>query len=113
MKEIKAFLQPHVLPRVIHALHELPHFPGLTVIDVVGQGRGRGLGGTFVLTDETLFFHKRKLITIVANASIASQIIEVIRKSAHTGRPGDGLILVTKIESAIRIRSGEVSGLAL
>ena len=56
MKEIKAILQPHVLSRVIHALHELPHFPGLTVLDALGQGRGRGQGGTFVLTDESLFF---------------------------------------------------------
>jgi len=31
MKQIKAILQPHVLSRVIHALHELPHFPGVTV----------------------------------------------------------------------------------
>lgn len=113
MKEIKAILQPHVLTRVIHALHELPHFPGLTVLDAAGQGRGRGKGGTFVLTDESLFFHKKKLLEIVADDALASQIVEIIRTTAHTGTHGDGLILVTDIESAVRIRTGEASGEAL
>ncbi len=113
MKEVKAILQPHVLTRVIHALHELPQFPGLTVLDAVGQGRGRGQGGTFVLTDDSLFFHKKKLLEIVADDALAPQVIEIIRKTAHTGTHGDGLILVTDIESAVRIRTGEVSAEAL
>ena len=113
MKEIKAILQPHVLARVIHALHELPHFPGLTVLDAAGQGRGRGKGGTFVLTDESLFFHKKKLLEIVADDALAPQIVEIIRQTAHTGTHGDGVILVTDIESVVRIRTGEVSSDAL
>jgi Nitrogen regulatory protein P-II len=38
MKEIKAIIQPHMLRRVIEALHEMSHFPGLTVTDAFGQG---------------------------------------------------------------------------
>ena len=113
MKEIKAILQPHVLARVIHALHELPHFPGLTVLDAAGQGRGRGNNGEFVLNDESLFFHKKKLLEIVADDALAPQIVEIIRQTAHTGTHGDGLILVTDIETAVRIRTGEVRGEAL
>ncbi len=113
MKEIKAILQQHVLARVIHALHELPHFPGLTILDAAGQGRGRGKGGTFVLNDESLFFHKKKLLEIIADDALASEIVEIIQKTAHTGTHGDGLILVTDIENAVRIRTGEVSGEAL
>lgn len=45
MKEIKAIIQPHMLTRVMDALHALPHFPGVTVSDCQGQGRGRGAGG--------------------------------------------------------------------
>lgn len=40
MKEIKATLQPHAVSRVVRALHGLPHFPGLTLADAIGQGRG-------------------------------------------------------------------------
>ena len=40
MKEIKAIIKSQMLGRVVKALHELPHFPGLTFYDVHGQGRG-------------------------------------------------------------------------
>jgi nitrogen regulatory protein P-II 1 len=113
MKEIKAILQPHALTRVIHALHELPHFPGLTILDAAGQGRGRGKGGTFVLTDESLFFHKKKLLEIVASDALAPQIIEIIQQNAHTGTHGDGLIIVTPIAQCVRIRTGEAQNEAL
>jgi nitrogen regulatory protein P-II 1 len=52
MKEIKAIIQPHMLGKVMDALHALPHFPGATVSDCQGQGRGRGTGGHFEATSE-------------------------------------------------------------
>jgi len=107
MKEIKTFIQPHVLGRVIQALHALPHFPGVTIIDAVGQGRGRGAGGAFRVTEEEIFFHKKKLIEVVCADDLVSPIIEAIRSSAHTGHAGDGLIFVTEITQAVRIRTGE------
>ena len=113
MKQIKAILQPHVVARVVHALHELPHFPGLTILDAVGQGRGRGKGGTFVLTDESLFFHKKKLLEVVASDALAPQVVAIIQKAAHTGTHGDGVILVTDIAECIRIRTGEAQNEAL
>jgi nitrogen regulatory protein PII len=38
MKEIKAIIQPHMLTKVMEALHALPHFPGITISDCRGQG---------------------------------------------------------------------------
>ena len=113
MKQIKAIVRPHVFSRVVHALHELPHFPGLTVIDVLGQGRGRGEGGKFVLTEESLFFHRNKLIEIVTPDDFAKQIVELIQKNADTATHGDGVIVVTDITQSIRIRTGEQAGAAL
>ncbi len=107
MKEIKAFIQPHVLGRVVQALHALPHFPGITIVDVAGQGRGRGKGGTYRVTEEEIFFHKKKLIEVVCADELATPIVEAIRVAAHTGHPGDGLIVVTEIAEAVRIRTGE------
>jgi len=113
MKEIKAIIQGRLLARVVHALHELPHFPGITVTDVLGQGRGRGAGGEFLLTADNLFFHKKKRIEIVADDAIAGQIVEIIGKSAHTGTHGDGLIIVSDVERCIRIRTGQAQSEAL
>ena len=113
MKEIKAIIQPHMLRKVIEALHELPHFPGLTVTDAFGQGRGRGAGGEFISDLDNLFFHKKKLLTVLAADHAAEQMVQVIQRAAHTGNQGDGLIVVTEVASVIRIRSGEQQEQAL
>lgn len=113
MKEIKAFIQPHVLGRVVAALHELPHFPGISILDVAGQGRGRGAGGAFRLTEEEIFFHKKKLIEIVCSDDLAAPIVEAIRVAAHTGHQGDGIIVVTEISQAVRIRTGDQAAAAV
>ena len=113
MKEIKAFIKPHVLGRVVTALHALPHFPGITIIDVAGQGRGRGAGGAFRMTEEEIFFHERKRLEVVCNDDLASPIVEAIRSAAHTGHPGDGLIVITEISGAVRIRTGEQANAAV
>ena len=107
MKEIKAIIQPHMLDKVVTALHELPHFPGLTVLDVIGQGRGRGAHHKYQATLESVFNSKRKLIEIICDDEIAESMAGVIRQHAHTGRPGDGIITITDIAEVIRIRSGK------
>lgn len=113
MKQIKAILQPHILSRVMHALHELPHFPGATVIDASGQGRGRGESGEFVVTAETVFFRPNKLVEIVATDAITPEIVGIIQRTAHTGTHGDGVIIVTEIAECLRIRTGEVQNDAI
>lgn len=113
MKEVKAVIQPHMMDRVIKALHELPHFPGMTIFEVSGQGRGRGEGGAYLPTEETIFYERRKLIEIVCADEAAESIAEAICRSARTGMRGDGLILITDIPAVIRIRSGERQDAAL
>jgi len=113
MKEIKAILQSGAVGRVIHALHELPHFPGVTLSDVLGQGRGRGAGGTFIPDMESLFFHQRKLLSVIASDETAEEIVKIIRDHARTGNPGDGIIVVTEVSQTIRIRTGECQDDAL
>ena len=113
MKEIKAIIQPHMLKRVVEALHELPHFPGVTVTDALGQGRGRGAGGEFVSDLDNLFFHRKKVLTVLADDAAATRMVQVIQQAAHTGNPGDGVIFVSAIASVVRIRSGEQQEQAL
>ena len=107
MKAIKAIIQPHMATKVVRALHELPHFPGLTLGDARGQGRGRGEGGSFKLTEDDIDYHRKVILEVVCAAAVAASITETIRQAAHTGKKGDGIILVSEVREVIRIRTGE------
>ena len=54
MKEIKAIIHPHMAQKVIHALRELEHFPGFTLLDGRGEGRGLGAGGAYAATEDAI-----------------------------------------------------------
>ena len=107
MKEIKAIIQPHMLQRVMAALHELPHFPGVTVSDCQGQGRGHGAGGHFEATPESIFFIKRLKLEIFCADTIAEELVRIIQRTAHTGNQGDGVIMVADLDRVTRIRTGQ------
>ena len=113
MKEITAVIQPHMLGRVMDALHALPHFPGVTVVDAHGQGRGRGVGATFKLTEENFAFHKKTLLLVMCDASLADAVVGAIIGAARTGHHGDGLVSVKTVDQVSRIRTGESAQQAL
>jgi nitrogen regulatory protein PII len=52
-------------------------------------------------------FVPKTKIEILADDAEAEKIIEIIQKSAHTGKIGDGKIYVSSLETLIRIRTGE------
>jgi nitrogen regulatory protein P-II 1 len=107
MKEIKAIIQPHMLSKVMSALHALPHFPGVTVSDCQGQGRGRGEGGRYLATEETIFFAKRIKLEIFCDDAVSDELVSLIQRIAQTGNPGDGVIMVADLSRVVRIRSGQ------
>ncbi len=107
MKEIKAIIQPHMVEKVTDALHDLPHFPGVTVSRCQGQGGGRGSGGHYEATEESIFMANVVKLEIVCSDAKCDELVEVIRKAAHTGNPGDGIITVTDLPRVIRVRTGE------
>ena len=107
MKEIKAIIQPHMLDKVMEALHSLPHFPGVTVSDCQGQGRGRGPGGHYEPTPRDVFFAKQVKLEVFCDDAICEELVETIRRNAHTGNPGDGIVMVADLPRVVRIRTGE------
>ncbi len=104
MREIKAIIRPDCLSAVIHALHQIPHMPGVTVSVVQGFGRGEvhqleGVAGF----GEARF---AKLETVVPMPLVRT-VVDTIRRIAHTSRPGDGKIFVLPVEHVTRISTGE------
>ena len=113
MKEIKSIIQPHMLPKVMNALHAVPHFPGATVSDCQGQGRGRGKSGQYVATAESIFLAKKVKLEILCSDEVCDDLVRVIQTNAHTGNPGDGVILVVDLDRVVRIRTAEEQNAAV
>ncbi len=106
MKEIKAIIRPHMLSKVMESLHALPNFPGVTVSDCEGQGRGRGMDGRYEATEETIYFAKMTKLELFCADDICDQIVDTIRKTAHTGSSDDGLIAIIDLSRILSIRTG-------
>ncbi|MEM7303974.1 MAG: P-II family nitrogen regulator [Pseudomonadota bacterium] len=112
MKLVTAIIKPFKLDDVREALTE-QGIQGLTVTEVKGFGRQKGhtelyRGAEYVID----FLPKLKIEIAVAENSV-DQVIEVITRTANTGKIGDGKIFVMNIEQAIRIRTGETGEEAL
>ena len=106
MKKIEAIIKPFKLSAVKDALHEI-NLSGMTVIEVKGFGRQRGLEGMDKNQDYDDEFHAKVKIEIIVEDDIVEKAIESIIKAAFSGKIGDGKIFVSNIEQVMRIRTGE------
>jgi len=113
MTEIKAIVQPFQLTAVVTALQAIDDLPGMTVFDVRGFGRRRKRHTPDGIEDEAILYDDRAQIELVVPDRLADEVIRTIRESAHTGSPGDGKVFASRIDDAIRIRTGERGEAAL
>lgn len=106
MKKIEAVIKPFKLDEVKKALGEID-VNGITVLEAKGYGRQKGHTELYRGAEYQVdFLPKVKVELIIPDEKLESAI-EVIQKSANTGRIGDGKIFVYNVEKAIRIRTGE------
>lgn len=106
MKEVKAYIRHHRVNHVIEAL-EQEGFNDMTLIDVKGITRGlprEEYHYSLELAEKYMDVIK---LEIVCTDQGAERIVEIIKANAHTGRKGDGLVFVTPVETAVRIKTGE------
>ncbi len=106
VKLIIATIKPFKLEEVREALTEAG-VRGLMVTEIKGFGAQSGhteiyRGAEYVVN----FVPKVKLELVVADG-VADQMVEVITKTAQTGKIGDGKIFVLDVEQAVRVRTGE------
>jgi nitrogen regulatory protein P-II 1 len=113
VKQIISIVQPHRLEQIEQALHGLDHMAGFTIFQARGHSRGRGAQHAFVATEWNPAAHDRLVLMMFCPDDQADRVIETIRAAAHTGLPGDGLIAVSELGDALRIRSGERGDAAL
>ena len=106
MKKIEAIIRPERLGMVRKALEELG-YPGMTISEVKGHGRQKGLVQQWRGQEYRVDFLPKLKIEIVVIDEHATKTLNAIVRSARTGEMGDGKIFVLPIESAVRIRTGD------
>lgn len=107
MKEVKAYIKPHKLDEVMFGLSVVEGLTGMSFSRVEGYGRGRGTEGATPLTGDDVRCVPHIKLEVVCRDEQVEQVVEVIRREAHTGLRGDGKIYVLEVVDAIRISSGE------
>jgi nitrogen regulatory protein P-II 1 len=112
MKLIIAIIQPHKLDSVKTALENVEvHL--MTVTNVLGQGRQKGLTEIYRGAKEAGGLLNKVRLDIAVNEDFVEPTIKAITKGAHTGSVGDGKIFVVDLAECIRISSGERGGTAI
>lgn len=112
MKKIEAIIKPFKLDEVREALADAG-ITGMTVSEVKGFGRQKGHTEIYRGAEYAVdFLPKIKLELVLADEQ-ADLAIDVIVKTARSGKIGDGKIFVLPVEEVIRIRTGERDAEAL
>ena len=71
------------------------------------SGRQKGHTELYRGAEYVVDFLPKVKIELIIEDEMVEKAVEAIRSSAHTGRIGDGKIFVSRIDDAIRIRTGE------
>ena len=106
MKKIEAIIKPFKLEDIKDALEEIG-LTGLTVIEAKGFGRQKGHNELYKGSEYVVDFLPKVKIEIIVDDSLSEKAIDVILKSAFSGKIGDGKIFVSNIQQVLRIRTGE------
>ena len=107
MKEIKAYIKPHMLSNVVTALSNLEGLTGLSVTRVQGFGRSRAKNSRHRIVEDLFDYAPHVKLEIVCSDTFVDEIVSIIEKTARTGLSDDGKIFVSHIETAVRINTGE------
>ena len=112
MKKIEAIIKPFKVDDVKNGLVGLG-IRGLTLSEVKGFGRQKGRTELYRGAEYQIdFLPKVKLEVIVDDAEV-NGVVDAIRRTARTGKIGDGKIFVLPIDDVVRIRTGELGEKAL
>ena len=106
MKLIIAVIKPFKLDEVHEALRGAG-VHGLMVSEIKGYGRQSGHTEVYRGAEYVVHFLPKTRLDIVVDDAACDDVVETIRRTAHTGKIGDGKIFVLDVEQAIRIRTGE------
>lgn len=106
MKLVTAVIKPFKLDDVKSALESFGAH-GMTVSEASGYGRQRGHTEVYRGAEYTVDLVPKVRLEILVDDADVDDVIEVIVKSAQTGRIGDGKVWAVPVDSVVRVRTGE------
>ena len=106
MKLIVAIIKPFKLEEVKEAL-SAAGIEGMTVSEVKGYGRQKGHTEIYRGSEYTVDFLPKVKIEIAVADDLVAKVVDLVVKSAKTGKIGDGKIFVIPLEEVVRVRTEE------
>ncbi|MDT0452545.1 P-II family nitrogen regulator [Streptomyces hesseae] len=106
MKLVTAIVKPYKLEDVKTALRDFG-VHGLTVSEATGHGRQRGHTEVYRGAEYTIDLVPKIRIEVLAEDDDADDIVDVIIRSARTGKIGDGKVWVVPLDTVARVRTDE------
>lgn len=115
MKEIKAYVRRSEVNRIVAEL-EKAGAPGITIVEVHPVGYGYEPNYFEPRFEDALrrygYLAIVKIEVVSADKDL-DRLVGVIERAGHSGAAGDGMIFVTEVCRAVRIRSGDRDEAAL
>ena len=106
MKMVLAYIRHEAFEPIRTELVE-QGFPSLSITEVKGSGRQRGITERYKGTELTHYLRPKLKLECVVDDGDVDTVIHTILKHARTGTVGDGKVFVMPVEAAYRIRTGE------
>jgi nitrogen regulatory protein P-II 1 len=106
MRLVTGIIKPFKLDDVKAALESFG-VAGITVSEVQGYGRQRGHTEVYRGAEYRVDFVPKVRVEVLVDDDDSDDVVEVIVKSAATGKIGDGKVWVTPIDNVVRVRTGE------
>ena len=105
MKLLKAFIRTAKVDDAIAALRTAGA-PGITITQVNGVGYGYEPLLFTLAPSEIDKTPRVAKIEVVCEDDCVERLLNALLEAAHTGYSGDGIVFVTPVERAIKIRTG-------
>lgn len=112
MKKVEMIIRPEKLDSVRKVLEE-KGFPSMTISDVEGRGRQKGVALEWRVGEYRVEFLPKIKLEVVVNNEDCDAVVEAVCAAARTDEVGDGKIFVSSIDEVVRIRTGERGQIAM
>ncbi len=107
MKEIKAYLKVSKVNAVMNGLHKIG-IENMTVFDIISFGKGLVTPKHYQYSIEIVPKHSEvAILKIIVSDKDVDKTVETIQSFAYSNQIGGGIVFVSSVKEAIKIRAGQ------